>query len=1106
MNRLASTALIRGLVRSCRAPTTAAVSRPAFQQFMNYSSGHGSDPNANADKAATRIAADPDTHQDFEPKSKSSDVSLHDIVAQDIKENPVLIYMKGFPESPMCGFSALAVKVLQQYGRLAPMYLSVLEIFWEISGSKRALKPTLCRDATGMSIRLPGASKPATAMAVAALSFPPIPCPTPPLNPPSISPPISVSLKRLCKEGNLRDALRLFASGAHGRRRPPPSEQYGWVLDLIAARRAAQEGRQVHAHALATGSLDEDDDGFLATKLVFMYGRCGRVDDARRLFDGMPARTVFSWNALVGAYLSSGSAGEAVRVYRSMRASEAQVAAPDGCTLASVLKACGAEGDASCGREVHGLAAKTGLDRSTLVANALIGMYAKCDMLDSALRVFEWLQDGRDVASWNSVITGCVQNGRILEALSLFRGMQSAGFGMNSYTAVGVLQICAELALPYLGRELHAALLKCGTELSIQYNALLVMYAKCGRVDSALRVFRQIGEKDYISWNSMLSCYVQNGLYAEAIDFFGEMLQHGFQPDPVCVVSLSSALGHLGRLKNGKEVHAYAIKQKLHADLQVGNTLMDMYNKCQSIECSVRVFDSMRIKDHISWTTILACYAQSSWHFEAVDLFRKVQKEGIKVDAMMIGSILEVCSGLKSLSLLRQVHAFAIRNGLLDLVVKNRMLDIYGECGEVTHSLNIFRSVENKDIVTWTSMINCYANNGLFNEAVSLFAEMQKANIQPDYVALVSILVAIAGLSTLTKGKQVHGFLLRRSFPMEGPVVSSLVDMYSGCGSMKYATRVFEGMKYKDVVLWTAMINATGMHGHGKQAIDLFERMLQAGLAPDHVCFLALLHACSHSKLVDEGKYYLDMMMNKYRLKPWQEHYACVVDILGRSGRTEEAYKFIQTMPMEPKSVVWCALLGACCVHKNHELAAVAAAKLLELEPDNPGNYILVSNVFAEMGEWNNVRDVRTRMSERGLRKDPACSWIEIGNNVHTFTARDHSHRDSQAIHLKLAEITEKLRKEGGYIEDTRFVLHDINEEEKIDLLHKHSERLAIAFGLISTRPGTPLRIAKNLRVCGDCHEFTKLVSKLFEREIVVRDSNRFHHFSGGSCSCGDFW
>ncbi|KAG8082310.1 hypothetical protein GUJ93_ZPchr0014g47322 [Zizania palustris] len=753
--------------------------------------------------------------------------------------------------------------------------------------------------------------------------------------PPALAPPNHApSMRQLCKDGDLRQALRLLAARA-APGRPPPAEHYGWVLDLVAAKRAASEGRQVHAHAVATGCLGDDDGGFLATKLLFMYGKCGRLAEARRLFDGMPARTVFSWNALIGAYLSAGSAGEAVGVYRAMRASELGPA-PDGCTLASVLKACGAEGDGLCGREVHGLAVKRGLDRNTLVANALVGMYAKCGMLDSALRVFEWMRDARDVASWNSAMSGCVQNGMFLEALDLFRRMQSAGFSMNSYTTVGVLQACAELAQLNHGRELHAALLKCGTEFNIQCNALLVMYSKCGQVDSALRVFHEIDDKDYISWNSMLSCYVQN-------------------------------VGHLGWLINGREVHAYAIKQRLDTDLQVANTLMDI-------------------------------------------------------------------------------------------------------------------------------------------EAIALFGTMQNAGIRPDSVALISILGAIAGLSSLTKGKEVHGFLIRGKFPMEGAVVSSLVDMYSGCGSMNYALKVFDLAKCKDVVLWTAMINATGMHGHGRQAIDIFKRMVETGVSPDHVSFLALLYACSHSKLVEEGKFYLDMMVSKCRLQPWQEHYACVVDLLGRSGQTEEAYKFIKSMPLEPKSVVWCALLGACRVHKNHELALVATDKLLELEPNNPGNYVLVSNVFAEMGKWSNVKEVRTRMTEQGLRKDPACSWIEIGSNIHTFTARDHSHRDSQAIHLKLAEITERLRKEGGYVEDTSFVLHDVSEEEKIDLLHRHSERPAIAFGLISTASGTPLRITKNLRVCGDCHEFTKLVSKLFERKIVVRDANRFHHFSRGSCSCGDFW
>uniref|UniRef100_A0ACD5UBY2 Uncharacterized protein n=1 Tax=Avena sativa TaxID=4498 RepID=A0ACD5UBY2_AVESA len=473
-----------------------------------------------------------------------------------------------------------------------------------------------------MSVRLQRAS-----MATTVLSLPPIPCNRFSPTPPAISSPDHTSLKQLCKEGNLRQALRLLAS----RGSPPPQDHYGLVLDLIAAKKAAAQGVQVHAHAVAAGSLD-GDDGFVATKLLFMYGKCGRVEDARRLFDGMSVRTVFSWNALIGAYLSSGSAGEALGVYGAMRGSAALGVTPDGCTLASVLKACGVAGDGRCGREVHGLAVKSGLDVSTLVANALIAMYARCGMLDSAVRVFEWLHDGRDVASWNSVISGCLQNGMFLKALDLFRGMQRAGLSMNSYTAVGVLQVCTELAQLNLGRELHAAILKCGSEASIQCNALLVMYTKCGRVDSALRVFHEIDEKDYISWNSMLSCYVQNGLYVEAIKFLGEMLEGGFQPDYACIVSLCSAVGHLGWLIKGREVHAYAIKQRLDTDTQVGNTLLDMYMKCCYLEYAVRVFDRMRIKDHISWTTISTCYAQSSRHFEALEKFREALEEGIKMD------------------------------------------------------------------------------------------------------------------------------------------------------------------------------------------------------------------------------------------------------------------------------------------------------------------------------------------------------------------------------------------------------------------------------------------------------------------------------------------
>lgn len=403
-------------------------------------------------------------------------------------------------------------------------------------------------------------------------------------------------------------------------------------------------------------------------------------------------------------------------------------------------------------------------------------------------------------------------------------------------------------------------------------------------------------------------------------------------------------------------------------------------------------------------------------------------------------------------------------------------------------------------------MISAYVDSGLGDEALSLFRSMKEDGLEPDSVALMSTLSAAASLSALKKGKEVHGFLIKQGFPVEESVASSLVDMYARCGALENSFKVFNLVKDKDPVLWTCMIHASGMHGCGKEAIELFDRMEMENTQPDHVTFLALLYACSHSGMIDEGKKYLQIMKENYNLEPWPEHYACVVDLLGRANRLKEAYQFVKSMPVEPNAVVWCALLGACHVHSNEELGNIAAGKLLELEPENPGNYVLVSNVFASAGKWDDVELVRERMKERGLRKIPACSWIEMRDKVHTFMARDKNHPQSYLIYEKLAEIIEILKKEGGYTAQTKYVLHNVDEDEKTKMLYGHSERLAIAYALLESPKGAPIRVTKNLRVCGDCHVFIKLVSKFFDREIIVRDASRFHHFCQGSCSCGDFW
>ncbi|XP_074283864.1 pentatricopeptide repeat-containing protein At3g63370, chloroplastic [Silene latifolia] len=880
-----------------------------------------------------------------------------------------------------------------------------------------------------------------------------------------------------------------------------PDEAYSSVLEVCADNKAIKEGQQLHAHLITSNA--HGNLVFLRTKLVFMYGKCGSVFDAKKVFDEMPQRTIFSWNAMLGAYVSNGKPRDALELYRQMRVLAVKV---DACTFPCILKACGLIKDFKLGTEIHGYALKLGYDSNGFIVNALVSMYAKCEDTDGARSLFGRIKDKSDIVLWNSILSAYSAKGRAVEVISLLREMQRSGVKMNSFTYVCALQTCGE-PLRRLGMELHAAILKSNDIMHLFVaNALLVMYTRCGRMTEAAQIFRNMIEKDSISWNSMLSGYVQNGCYSEARQFFHGMIEIGLRADEVSLISILGVSGRLNNTLNGMEAHAFAIKHGLDSGIQVSNSLIDMYSKCSQMTYMTRVFRNMLTRDVISWTTIIAGYAQNSRFSDALDMFRKVKSEGVAIDAMMIGSVLLACSSLKQINHVKETHGYILRNRLSDLVLNNTLLDAYGECNDIELASHMFRLIENKDVVSWTTMISLYVDIGHGNEALNLFRLMKESGVEPDGVALVSILSAIASLSALKKGKEVHGFFIKQGIPLEGSIASSLVDMYARCGNPENSFKVFNLVENKDAVLWTCMIHSSGMHGRGQEAIELFNKMEMENTRPDHITFLALLYACSHSGMTNEGERYLELLQSKYKLEPWPEHYACVVDLLGRSNRLEEAYQFVKSMPIEPNAIVWCSLLGACHVHSNKKLGDIAARKLLESEPENPGNYVLVSNTFAATGRWDDVELVRERMRERGLKKSPACSWIEVKDQVHTFMARDKSHPKSEQIYKKLAQVIDTLRKEADYIPQTKFVLHNVEEQEKVKMLYGHSERLAITYALLESPKGTPIRVTKNLRVCGDCHNFIKLVSRFFDREIIVRDASRFHHFCQGSCSCGDFW
>ncbi|KAJ1287748.1 hypothetical protein BS78_02G034000 [Paspalum vaginatum] len=471
--------------------------------------------------------------------------------------------------------------------------------------------------------------------------------------------------------------------------------------------------------------------------------------------------------------------------------------------------------------------------------------------------------------------------------------------------------------------------------------------------------------------------------------------------------------------------------------------------------------------------------------------------------------LLQACARLLSLRDGERIHAEAAKNGLAALVfVRNSLVHLYGACGLFESAHRVFDEIplRERNLVSWNSMLNGFAANGRPNEVLTVFREMLDVDFMPDGFTMVSVLTASAEIGALALGRRVHVYLTKVGLVGNSHVGNALIDLYAKCGGIEDARKVFEEMGTgRTVVSWTSLIVGLAVNGFGKEALELFNLMEREKLVPTEITMVGVLYACSHCGLVDDGFMYFDRMKEEYGIAPRIEHLGCMVDLLARAGKVKEAYDYILTMPLEPNAVVWRTLLGACAMHKKLELGEAAWARLVELDPGHSGDYVLLSNLYAAVGRWADVHVLRKTMVNDGVRKNPGHSLVELRNSVYEFVMGDRSHPESEQIYRMLAEIADRLRRE-GYIPHTSNVLADIEEEEKETALNYHSERLAIAFALLKSLPGTPIRIMKNLRVCGDCHTVIKLISKIYGREIIVRDRSRFHHFKGGSCSCKDYW
>lgn len=532
-----------------------------------------------------------------------------------------------------------------------------------------------------------------------------------------------------------------------------------------------------------------------------------------------------------------------------------------------------------------------------------------------------------------------------------------------------------------------------------------------------------------------------------------------------------------------------------------------MFSELDSIDRVRQVFDKTYNRTIFLWNAFFRALTLAGYGAEVLNFYRHMNHIGISSDRFTYTYVLKACVVSESLlAKAKEIHGHILRHGYeRHLHIMTTLIDVYARFGCVGNASCVFCEMPEKNLVSWSAMIACYAKNGKPLEALELFREMTSYDLLPNSVTMVSVLQACAALAALEQGKLLHGYILRKGLDSILPVLSALVTMYARCGALELGRRVFDQMGKRDVVAWNSMISSYGIHGFGAKAIEMFREMIRHGVSPTPISFVSALGACSHAGLVGEGKQLFDSMLKEHKISASVEHYACMVDLLGRANQLEEAAIIIQDMRIEPGPKVWGSLLGSCRIHCNVDLAERASRRLFELEPTNAGNYVLLADIYAEARMWDEVKQVRKLLEAKGLRKVSGCSIIEVKRKIYSFQSVDEINMQIEQIHALLLKLSMEM-KQNGYVPNNRIVLYDLEEEEKERILLGHSEKLAVAFGLINSSKGEAIRISKNLRLCEDCHSFTKLVSKYTNREILVRDINRFHHFRNGVCSCGDYW
>lgn len=740
-------------------------------------------------------------------------------------------------------------------------------------------------------------------------------------------------------------------------------DTYVSLLQWCGNAKSLMSGIRLHSHIIERGL---EHSNLLGHLILQMYGNCGEVQNAQVLFANMPERSVYVWNVMIKVYLKNRQRERAFQLFNQMEQGEVEL---DRATFVSILSAYASQEALAEGKQMHTRIASGKFGSNVVVGTAIVNMYGKCGDLDNAQRVFNEIIH-RDVITWNAMIAVYVQHGKDSEALQLFNEMQHGRVMPNRITFLNTLGACASHAILTEGQQLHAQIMVCGCQSDMVVGTALVnMYGKCGSPNNAKWVFERMLMRDVVSWNAMTRVYTHNGLVKEAIQVFNQMQQIGVIPDKVTFSSVLDACADQAALAEGQHIHVCAVSRGFQSDIVVGTALMNMYGKCGNMEAAQKVFNNMLDRDVVSWNAILAAYAQHEQGMHAHQFFAHMQLEGVLPCNATFVSVLSAYANEGMLAEGERLHVCIVDSDCKsDLNVGNALVSMYGKCGRLDDAQKVFDRLSERDVVSWNAIIMAYSQNEQGKEAWYLFEQMQQEGLLPDNVTFLSILDACSSQAGLARGKQVHSYVMANHLESDIFIATALISMYGKCGSLKSAQRVFDHIQKQTVVPWNAMIAAHARHGQAKEAIRHFYQMKHK-IMPDIVTFTILLTACSHVGLVDEACQLFSSIIQDHDIVPATDHYACMIDLLGRAGRLDEAENLLKNAACEPNVVLYMTLLGACRYQVDVDRGERAANRVFELDQDDPAPFVMLSNIYAAAGREVDAAKVISRMHETRLQQ-----------------------------------------------------------------------------------------------------------------------------------------